>query len=193
MADESDDHRPPERRGWKSKRPAFLRPPTWDPRPTWNTAQKVLKAELDEAQRSVIKARWLDQQKRWENLWQRQRFIYWYCFRVPIIVGAATVPVLAGLNASKVATALVGLAVAILTGLDSFFGFETKWQQARLAAHVIDSEAWRFLELSEQPYKGQTHNQAYPTFLVRIERLNERIAKERLDLYSTEGKGTGQA
>lgn len=193
MADESDGHRAPERRGLRINRPGRVGPSTWDPGPTWRTARKVLAEELSEAQLSVVKARWLDVQEKWENLWQRQRSIYWYCFRVPIIVGAATVPVLASLDASTTATALVGLGVAVLTGLDSFFKLETKWQQARLAADATSIEGWRFIELSERPYRGKDHRTAYPEFLARIERLNERLARERLDLYSSEGKGSSPA
>ncbi|HEX4625671.1 MAG TPA: DUF4231 domain-containing protein [Solirubrobacteraceae bacterium] len=188
MADESDDPQAPERRRRSSKLAGRLTPSTWDPGPTWKTTEKVLDGELDEAQRSVVKARWLGEAERWQNLWQRQRFIYWYCFRIPIIIGAATVPVLASLSVSKVATALVGLVVAILTGLDSFFTLGTKWQQARLAADATGSEGWRFIELSEDLYKDQTHREAYPKFLTRLERLNGRLARERVDLYSSEGK-----
>ena len=53
---------------------------------------------------------------------------------------------LAGLGAGRVATAFVGLVVAILTALDSLFRFGFRWQQARRAADAVAFEGWEFLE-----------------------------------------------
>lgn len=47
----------------------------------------------------------------------------------------------------ELATALVGLSVAILTGLDSLFRLAERWRQARFTAAVMVFEGWRFVGL----------------------------------------------
>ena len=146
--------------------------------------------DLTSEQRTIVRSRWLDQGKRYDALWRNQRLAH-HWFRVPIIIGAATVPVLAGLNVSRVATALVGLMVAVLTGLDSFLQYGVRWRQQRRAATVIGSEGWAFLELSGR-YRGMKHAAAYPDFLKHLEALLLQLELSYLELFhvddSTKGK-----
>jgi len=93
----------------------------------------------------------------------------YYIIRVPIILGAATVPVLASLSVPKLVTALVGLGVAILSGLDSFLRFGLRWQQQRRAAASIEFEGWQFRELSGHYAKHTAHKDALKVFLGRLE------------------------
>ena len=154
----------------------------------------TLLEDLDPNQLDIVKMRWLEPAKHYDRLWFEHRLIY-YGFRVPIIIGAATVPVLASLEVPALATALVGLGVAILTGLDSFFRYGLRWQQQRRAAATLEAEGWQFLELSG-PYaepdehkgdKGEfTHKTAYTKFLGRLETLNRQLATRYLDLFLDE-------
>jgi hypothetical protein len=149
----------------------------------WKTAEELIgELDLDEMDRKLLRTRWLHEAKRYEKLWARQRRWY-YRLRVLMIIGAATVPVLAGLSVSTLATALVGLGVAILTGLDALFNLDSRWQQGRLAATEIGFEGWQFLELSAKEYEGKDHRDAFRIFLGRLEELNERLATRRLDLF----------
>jgi hypothetical protein len=138
--------------------------------------------DLSEQQREIVRLRWFDEANRYDVLWRQQRFIH-YWFRVPIIAGSATVPVLASLSAAKIATVLVGLVVAILSGIDSFFHLGLRWQQQRRAGTTINFEGWQFIELSGE-YQGKSHVSQYETFLGRIEALNQRLSTKYLDIFS---------
>jgi hypothetical protein len=155
-------------------------------RVNWRDVEAELPAlleDLDKNERQIVRMRWLDSAERYDQLWRSHRLVF-YGFRVPIIIGAATVPVLASLSVPKLATALVGLGVAILTGLDSFFRFGLRWQQQRHAAAEIESEGWGFLELSGPTYSHHgTHKAAYPEFLSRLEGMNRGFATSYLDLF----------
>lgn len=149
----------------------------------------VLLADLKEKERDVVRLRWFGAAKRYDLLWRQHRLFY-YGYRVPIVIGAATVPVLASLSGvSKVATAVVGLLVAILAGLDTFFRFDVRWQQQRHAAAELDSEGWEFLELSGTYARHKTHEHAYKHFLSRLEAINLRLATTYLDLFREAEKG----
>lgn len=154
----------------------------------WDDAADVLLNDsgLSPAQLKIIQARWIDQGRRSDALWRNQRLAY-YLFRVPIIVGAATVPVLASLQVPHLFTAVVGLGVAILTGLDSFMHYGVRWQHQRRAAAALTFEGWAFLELAGA-YDGLSRDEAYRLFLKRIEQLNERLEMNYLDLFRESGQ-----
>ena len=154
----------------------------------WNDAAAVLDSVdgLTDGQRKIAQARWIDQGRRSDALWRNQRLAY-YAFRVPIIVGAATVPVLASLAVPNLATAMVGLVVAVLTGLDSFMHYGVRWQHQRRAATALGFEGWSFLELSGV-YAGRSRDEAYSLFVKRIEELSERLEMTYLDLFREVGQ-----
>src|SRR6266849_7820229 len=52
---------------------------------------------LNSEQGKILKTRWVGQAKMYERLWRGQRSLY-YLIRVPIIIGATTIPVLASLG-----------------------------------------------------------------------------------------------
>jgi hypothetical protein len=153
----------------------------------WDDAAEVLANDsgLTPAQLKIVQARWIDQGRRSDALWRNQRLAY-YSFRVPIIVGAATVPVLASLQVPHLFTAMVGLVVAVLTGLDSFLHYGVRWQHQRRAATALTFEGWAFLELTGV-YSGLEKDKAYRLFLKRIEELNERLEMNYLDLFRESG------
>ena len=95
--------------------------------------------------------------------------------RVPIILGATTIPVLASLSVDKLVTALVGLAVALLTALDSFLQLGPRWRQHSHTATELVFEGWMFLERAGS-YAGKTTRQAYPAFITRLEAMNRKAA-----------------
>jgi hypothetical protein len=154
----------------------------------WEAAQLIdgLNGDLTDAQRQILRVRWVEQTKMYERLWRGQRTVY-YMIRVPIILGAATVPVLASLSVPRLATALLGLMVAALTGLDSFFQLGSRWQQHRHAATVLGFEGWEFLELTGS-YAKMTRPKAYEAFVKRLESMNKNFALTYLDLFRATGK-----
>ena len=142
----------------------------------------TLLKDLDETELEIVRLRWLEKAARGDSQWRSHRMAY-YGFRVQIIIGAATVPVLASLDVANVVTALVGLVVAILTGLDSFFRYGLRWQQQRRSAVELESEGWEFLELSGEYAEFESHNAALRTFLGNLEESNKRLALTYLDLF----------
>ena len=61
---------------------------------------------LDEIQQKIVRSRWVEQGRMYEAVWRRQPFAY-RLLRIPIIIGAATLPVLVSLSADKTTTALI--------------------------------------------------------------------------------------
>lgn len=156
----------------------------------WSAASALISSAegLTDEQRDFVRTRWLGEARRYDRAWRAQRLGY-YSLRVPIIIGAATVPVLASLAVPKLATALVGLAVAILTGIDSLFRLGLRWQQERRAANAIIFEGWQFLELTGPEYQGMSRGAAYTLFLGRLEALNEQLSSKYLELFTEDGQG----
>jgi hypothetical protein len=160
---------------------------------SWREASQLISGLSDDTESSltpqqcrILKTRWVEQAKMYERLWRGQRSVY-YLVRVPIIVGATTIPVLASLGVDKLVTALVGLAVALLTALDSFFQLGTRWQQHRHTATELGFEGWEFLELAGG-YAGEARQAAYKTFITQLEAMNRRAALTYLDLFRTAEK-----
>src|SRR5262245_29273597 len=139
-------------------------------------------SDLDDTQRDLIRIRWLQAAQRKERLWRSHRSHY-YWMRIPIIIGAATVPVLVSFNIADWNTATVGLHVAILTGLDSFLRYGLRWQQLRHASAEIESEGWRFLVLTGPYAEFPDHKTAYTPFLGNIDTIERRHATDYLDLF----------
>jgi hypothetical protein len=129
----------------------------------------------------LLKVRWVEQAKMYDQLWRVQRATY-YMVRVPIILGATTIPVLASLGAGRLATALVGLAVALLTALDSFLQLGSRWHQHCRTATELGFEGWMFLERAGA-YAGKTTHQAYQAFVTRLEAMNHKAALTYLSAF----------
>jgi len=93
--------------------------------------------------------------------------------------------VLVSLSADKTTTALIGLGVAILTGLDSFLQLGPRWQQHRQAATKIGFEGWQFAALAG-PYSGKGRAAAYLEFMTNLERLNQSLESTYFELFKAE-------
>jgi hypothetical protein len=160
----------------------------------WKTAGNLIDGltELSESERVIVRTRWLDEARAYRNLWKLQRRAY-YSLRIPMVIGATTVPALAGLGGPKIVTVLVGLVVAILTALDGLFRLGSRWQQARFAEEMLSSEGWRFLGLTGEAYEGIERRQdAYEVFLERLEDQNEQLSLVRLGLFNEKGQVSNQ-
>jgi len=170
-------HRPEEEAATPFKRLWLKWPPAaerdWLKR-SWEEAEHLLDCKqcvpgLDSSQRQKIRVRWLNEAEHYDKLW-RQRRSWDYVLRVLIIIGAATIPVLAGLT-GHIPTAIAGGVVAALAGLDGLFQLGNRWRQLRQTATLMTREGWSFLELTG-PYRRASHSSAYLGFLDRLEELN---------------------
>ena len=141
----------------------------------------VTEDDLSPEQCQILKIRWVEQAKMYDQLWRGQRAVY-YLVRVPIILGATTIPVLASLGVDKLVTALVGLGVALLTALDSFLQLGSRWHQHCHTATELGFEGWMFLERAGS-YAGKTTHQAYKAFMTRLEAINHKAALSYLSAF----------
>jgi hypothetical protein len=160
---------------------------------SWRDAVKLIDGmagddpaqELSAHECRILKSRWIGQTVMYEHLWRSQRGTY-YLLRIPIILGATTIPVLASLSAPKLVTAAVGLVVAVLTALDSFFQFGSRWQRHRQAATELGFRGWEFLELSGT-FAKKSRREAYAEFITGLEALNKRQATAYMELFRPAG------
>jgi ABC-type multidrug transport system fused ATPase/permease subunit len=165
---------------------------------SWDDAEKLIdrmkgdpeQDRLTAEECQILKTRWVDQTTMYERLWRGQRWVF-YLVRVPVILLATTIPVLASLAVPKEVTAFVGLAVAILTALDSFFQLGSRWQQHRHAATELGFEGWQFVELSGA-YAGKKRREAYQEFMTDLEAMNKKLATSYLDLFRASAKTDGK-
>lgn len=154
---------------------------------SWEEAEAFLDCEecvphLTDTQRQTLRVRWLREAQHYDQLWRAHR-LRDDIFRVLIVIGAATVPVLAGLEANRWVIATVSLAVAILASLDGLFQLRERWRKLRETATLMTREGWLFLELSD-PYHT-SHETAYRPFLAKLEALNATQTEEYLRTYTT--------
>jgi hypothetical protein len=187
----SDPTPKPRRRSWIG---SLLQRPNADVQACWDEARKLIEAmkgrdeqeDLTDEQCEIILCRWLGQVEMYERLWRGQRNVY-YLLRVPIIIGATTIPVLASLHVPTGWTAGVGLAVALLTALDSFFQLGRRWQLHRQAATELGFEGWEFISRIDR-YGSKPRASAYPLFITEVENLNKRLATNYLDVFRAKPK-----
>jgi hypothetical protein len=173
---------------------ARLQRPTPEVQASWRNARRILRGMRGESPRDnvtakqceVLESRWIDQTLMYERLWRSQRGVY-YLVRVPIILGATTIPVLASLHVPAGWTVGVGLTVAVLTALDSFFQLGARWQLHRHAATELGFEGWEFISLVGR-YAKKTRASAARDFIAELEVMNKKLALAYLAVFREERK-----
>jgi hypothetical protein len=151
---------------------------------SWKASEQFLASlpDLTPGERETIRLRWLKEAEHYDGLWRQQRSKD-YALRIPLVVGAATVPVLAGLNVKHGYVALVGLGVAIIASLDSLFQLGDRWRKLRQTANLMTHEGWCFIELTGPYITESSHKEAYRRFLDRLEELNATQAEGYLRVF----------
>lgn len=115
------------------------------------------------------------------GLARRQGQVEVLALRSGVVIGSALIPALVGLRELKqfgdaawllsVASIAVSLVVAVCAGLEGLFGWGEIWREKRMAAALIKSEGFSFLQVSGGYAKFKTHQEAYKTFAQSIEDL----------------------
>jgi len=134
----------------------------------------------DEEFNHYINARWLKYVEWWDHRSRDAKWKY-QALRVAVVVGGAFIPALVGLRELMqlqaygwmfaVASILVSLVVAICAGLESLFGYGDIWREKRIAAELLKSEGFGYLELSGGYANFKTHEEAYKLFAQNVETL----------------------
>ncbi|MFC1560877.1 DUF4231 domain-containing protein [Candidatus Latescibacterota bacterium] len=128
---------------------------------------------MDEAEylktRVEDQIRWYDTKSRYHQKWYKG-------LRIVEIVAAASIPFLVGYitdNASffRIIVGLLGLAVAVITGVVSLCQFQENWIEYRTTCESIKHEKFLFLTKTE-PYNIET---PFPLLVQRVESM---ISKE---------------
>ncbi|MCY3935763.1 MAG: DUF4231 domain-containing protein [Chloroflexi bacterium] len=131
--------------------------------------------QVSDFQREFLDVRWLGQ-LRWMDRRARSNRNYHYALRLITIVGSVSIPALVGLNLSvemNQAIFAVSLAVALSAGLDEFFRFGERWRHYRSTTERLQTEGWRFLQLSDSYATFANHSQACTLFSERVEAILE--------------------
>lgn len=148
----------------------------------------VKKLELGDVQRNAhLEARWLQYVDWWDSRASKAKWRY-LGLRSTVVVGGALIPALVGLREMAamapyagffaVAAIVVSFLIAICTGLDSLFGYGDIWREKRIAAEMIKSEGFSFLQLTGKYATFTTHRDAYHAFAANAEDLILKEIKE---------------
>lgn len=127
-----------------------------------------------------INARWLKYVEWWDCRSREAKWKY-LGLRSAVVIGGALIPALVGLRELPqigkyawmfaVASIAASLVVAICTGLESLFGFGDIWREKRMAAELIKSEGFSFLQLTGGYAQFKTHEEAHKLFAQNVEDL----------------------
>ena len=137
--------------------------------------------ELDDQKlNEYINARWLNYVEWWDSRARKAKWKY-FAVRSAVVIGSALIPALVGLreltqvgNAAwliSVALIAVSLVVAACAGLESLFGWGDIWREKRMAAELIKSEGFCFMQLTGTYAQFKTHQDAYKLFAQSVEDL----------------------
>jgi len=134
----------------------------------------------DQKLNEYINARWLNYVEWWDSRAAKAKWKY-LTMRSAVVIGGAFIPALVGLRELErfsdvtwifaVASVLVSLVVAICAGLESVFGWGDIWREKRMAAELIKSEGFAFLQLIGGYAQFKTHQDAYKLFAQSVEDL----------------------
>jgi hypothetical protein len=154
-------------------------------------ATAIATLDLDDPQRLYIEKRFAGQVAWMEGKAQTAQRRY-VAARLTTLVGAVIIPVLVGLTPSdddladaiRIATAVIGLVVAVSTAVEHFFHYGARWQHYRRNVERLKTEGWRFFELlgDYQSTAQAGHKAQFPRFAQRV----EDVLQEEYDVYLRE-------
>lgn len=144
-----------------------------------------------------INARWLNYVEWWDSRARKAKWKY-FAVRSAVVIGSALIPALVGLRELKqvgyaawlfsVASIAVSLVVAACAGLESLYGWGDIWREKRVAAELIKSEGFSFLQLTGTYAHFDTHQDAYKLFAQSVEDLIRNEIKDYIVAVSPKPK-----
>lgn len=147
----------------------------------------------DPQRKAFLRARWMDQVLWMEKSAEANSSRYSF-FRVTAIIGGVIVPALVSQDWGpwdlyrRTGTIVLSLVVAASTALQEFFHFGDRWRHYRLTAEQLKSEGWEFFQLAGHYSRYATHDDAYPAFAGRVERVNDREVERYITEITPERK-----
>ena len=153
--------------------------------------------KLCDQSNEYINARWLNYVEWWDSRASKAKWKY-FALRRAVVIGSALIPALVGLRESQhfgdvawifsVVSIAVSLMVAICAGLESLYGWGDIWREKRVAAELIKSEGFSFLQLSGTYAQFDTHQDAYKLFAQSVEDLIRHEIKDYIVAVSPKPK-----
>jgi hypothetical protein len=139
---------------------------------------------LSGLQKNYLRSRWLEQAARAEASYNRALKGY-YTLRMTLVVCAIALPVLTALSvgatapggwmgAVRVLTILSGLLVSACVAVEHLFDVSGRYRKCERVAGRLQTEGWRFLQLSGPYASYATHSDAFPVFANQVEALSQR-------------------
>jgi len=127
--------------------------------------------DMEDGQKLVLKTAWLEYLKScdknaWNGWWNH------HIFSIFIIVISVLIPLLD--NSTSEITVLgvefgpagiLGLVIAIATGISAHWQFESRWRHYRLQTEIMRAEGEDFFALSNKYSKYQNHKEALKEFI----------------------------
>lgn len=128
-------------------------------------------SDLEDDQKLVVKTTWLEYFKScdrnaWNGWWNH------HVFSIIIIILGVLIPILE--KSTKVCTILgkeigpagiLGLIIAIATGIVAHWKFESRWKHYRLQAEIMRAEGEDFFALANKYSKYKSHKEALKDFI----------------------------
>jgi len=137
----------------------------------------IEKIGLPELQKHCLRSRWLDQVLWMEGRANSARNKY-YALRLATILGAVITPALVSAAASAQIGPVcrwsafgVSLLVAASAAVEGFFHFGDRWRHYRRTVEGLKIEGWEFFQLAGSYRRYKTHEEAYPLFAGRVEKI----------------------
>lgn len=127
--------------------------------------------ELEDAQKLVLKMTWLEYLKScnknaWNGWWNH------HIFSILIIILGVFIPLLDNsdlkttiLGVKFGPAGILGIIIAIATGISAHWQFESRWKHYRLQAEIMRAEGEDFFALSNKYAKYQNHKEAIKEFI----------------------------
>jgi Protein of unknown function (DUF4231) len=149
---------------------------------TQDFGRLIDQAELEDAQKHFLRARWLDQVNYMDAKAAQARARY-HAFRLATIVSGVTVPTLVGLSPAcgdaaqgvvRWMTIVISLIVAITAGVEELFHYGERWRHFRETAEWLRIEGWRFFLRTGSYRRYRSEAAAYPAFADRVEEILQR-------------------
>lgn len=146
--------------------------------------------ELSTLQRGYLRTRWLEQIAFLERELQRARRKH-HALRVITLIGCLLILTLVSLETTAqlsptlsisihVGTILLSLLVSASVALEFIFNFGARWQRLEQRLERLQTEGWRFLQLSGHYRHYEDHAGAFTAFANHVEELSQR----EVEVYS---------
>ena len=128
---------------------------------------------------------------RWLEDGSARNLTFYYALRIPAIIISATIPALVALNlgaTGRIITVILGVIVAAAISIEHFLNSGDRWRHYRGTVELMKSEGWVYLGLTGPYADYDTVDDAFPSFVARVESLMRDEVREYVTTVVTESQ-----